>query len=44
MRGVLVFTVHKDLATHLRFYLEPVEDAPDDVDRAVARLTGGGAS
>jgi len=44
MRGVLVFTVRDDLATGLRFFLEPVDGAPVDVDGAVERLTGGGAS
>ena len=44
MRGVLVFTVRNGLATHLRFFLEPVDDAPIDADRAVAGLTGDGVS
>lgn len=44
IRGVLVFTVRNDLATHLRFFLEPVDDAPVDADRAVAGLAGEGAS
>lgn len=44
MRGVLVFTVRNGLATHLRFFLEPVDDAPIDADRAVAGLTGEGVS
>jgi ketosteroid isomerase-like protein len=44
MRGVLVFTVRDGLATHLRFFLEPVDDAPVDADAAVAGLTGGGVS
>jgi ketosteroid isomerase-like protein len=43
MRGVLVFTVRDGLATHLRFFLEPVDDAQVDADQAVARLTTGGA-
>ena len=42
MRGVLVFTVEGDRAAHLRFFLEPVDEAPVDADRAVAGLTGGG--
>jgi ketosteroid isomerase-like protein len=44
MRGVLVFTVRNDLATQLRFFLEPVDVAPVDADRAVAGLTGEGVS
>jgi ketosteroid isomerase-like protein len=44
MRGVLVFTVPNDLATQLRFFLEPVDGAPMDADRAVASLTGEGLS
>ena len=42
MRGVLVFTLRNSLAAHLRFFLEPVDDAPVDADLAVTRLTGGG--
>lgn len=42
MRGVMVFTVRDGLATHLRFFLEPVDDATVDMDQAVTRLTGGG--
>ena len=41
MRGVLVFTVRDEQAEHLRFFLEPVDSAAVDADRAVARLTGG---
>jgi len=41
VRGVLVFTVRNDVATHLRFFLEPVDDEPVDADCGVARLTGG---
>ena len=44
MRGVLVFSVSDRTATHLRFYIEPVDEAPVDADHAVARLTGGGVS
>lgn len=44
VRGVLVFTVRNGLATHLRFFLEPVDDSSIDADRAVARLTGGSVS
>lgn len=42
VRGVLVFTVRDELATRLRFFLEPVDDASEDADHAVTRLTGGG--
>jgi len=44
MRGILVFTVRDGLAVRLRFFLEPVDEAPVDADGAVAGLTGGGAS
>ncbi|MGY2703007.1 MULTISPECIES: nuclear transport factor 2 family protein [unclassified Nocardioides] len=43
MRGVLVFTLHDDVAAGLRFFMEPVDEAPVDVDRAVAGLIGGDA-
>jgi ketosteroid isomerase-like protein len=44
MRGVLVFDVRDGLATHLRFFMEPVDEAPVDADEAVARLTEGAGS
>ena len=41
VRGVLVFTVRDGVASRLRFFLEPVDDAPVDADHAVAGLVGG---
>ena len=41
MRGVLIFTVSNGVATMLRFYLEPVDGNPGDVNSAVAGLTAG---
>jgi ketosteroid isomerase-like protein len=35
MRGVMIFDVAGRQATAVRFYLEPVDDAPDDINAAV---------
>jgi ketosteroid isomerase-like protein len=44
MRGVVILRARADHATHARFYLEPVDDSPDEVDAAVRRLLGRGES
>jgi ketosteroid isomerase-like protein len=41
MRGVIIFTVQDEKATRARFYLEPVDEASDDVDAAIARASIG---
>ena len=38
MRGVVVFTVEDRQFVAARFYLEPVDDDPGDVDAAIDRL------
>lgn len=40
MRGVMIFTAAAGLLSHVRFYLEPVEQAGGDTDAAIARLVG----
>jgi ketosteroid isomerase-like protein len=40
MRGVMIFQVDGDMATHCRFYLEPVVEDEMSADDVVARLTG----
>ena len=40
MRGVIIFEVHDDRATAARFYLEPVDQAPTDVNDAVRAAVG----
>jgi ketosteroid isomerase-like protein len=40
MRGVVIFGMSGGLADWARFYLEPVDDAPDDVNAAVRRQVG----
>jgi ketosteroid isomerase-like protein len=41
MRGAMVFTLRDGVATHLRFFLEPVDDSGATVDEAVSTMTGG---
>jgi ketosteroid isomerase-like protein len=40
MRGVVIFTVTGGLATHARFYLEPVDQSAGDVNEFVDRTVG----
>lgn len=40
MRGVIIITANGDRASRARFYLEPVDAAPDDADSAVRRHVG----
>ena len=40
LRGVIVFTVVEERATHARFFLEPVVDVAADADEGVARSLG----
>ena len=35
MRGVIIFGVRGETLSWARFYLEPVDDEPSDVDQAV---------
>jgi ketosteroid isomerase-like protein len=44
MRGVIVFAVGDGLIASARFFLEPVEDTPDDVDAAVRHQVSPGTS
>jgi hypothetical protein len=44
MRGVIIFGVGAGRATWARFYLEPVDDAPLDVNAAVRHQVQGGAA
>src|SRR4051795_11974654 len=37
LRGVIVFTVRRDLASAARFYLEPVDDEEVDANAALSR-------
>lgn len=39
MRGVVIFTVTRNVISSARFYLEPVEEMSGDVDAAVSRVT-----
>jgi ketosteroid isomerase-like protein len=38
MRGVIIFEVRDGLASHARFYLEPVDLSPTDVNAAVQAI------
>jgi ketosteroid isomerase-like protein len=38
LRGVVIFEVVDDVATHARFYLEPVDAGEGGVDAAVGRI------
>lgn len=40
MRGVVIFGVRDEMAAWARFYLEPVQDAPDSADDGVRRTLG----
>jgi hypothetical protein len=45
MRGVVIFGVSDGLLTWARFYLEPVQEASENVDAAVRQqIAPGGAS
>ena len=44
MRGVIIFGVSDGRAAWARFYLEPVDEAPIDVDSAVRRHVHGGVA
>jgi hypothetical protein len=44
MRGVIIFGVREGRAAWARFYLEPVDATPVDVDAAVRVQVHGGAA